>query len=155
MIRRSHRHHTASAHMIAHRVACPNSRSLISPEWKSSLMEPRPEQVDHASHLRCPGRGRSALFKVVRIETAGQELLALAGNFIVARAVLYRRREFITFIGRRGGCVAARGAGAAAGDAGGRFPRRPISSALRALCCCGSSRLEAQRYSIATFWWSI
>jgi hypothetical protein len=25
-------------------------------------------------------------FKVVRIETAGQELLALAGNFIVARA---------------------------------------------------------------------
>jgi hypothetical protein len=27
-------------------------------------------------------------FKVVRIETAGQELLALAGNFIVARAAL-------------------------------------------------------------------
>ena len=46
---------------------------------------------------------------------------------------------------RRRGCVAARGAGAAAGDAGGRFPRRPISSALRALCCCGSSRAEGSR----------
>ena len=28
MIRRWHRHHTASTHMIAHWVACPNSRSL-------------------------------------------------------------------------------------------------------------------------------
>src|SRR6516164_4069249 len=46
---------------------------------------------------------------------------------------------------RRGDGVAARDGRAAAHDAGGRVPRRPISSALRALCCCGSSRPEGSR----------
>ena len=44
-----------------------------------------------------------------------------------------KRREFITFARRRGGSVAARGARAAAGDAGGRIP--PLRIARRQ---CGS-----------------
>src|SRR5215469_8277915 len=39
---------------------------------------------------------------------------------------------------RYGNVVAARGARAADGDAGDRFSRRPVSSALRPLYCCGS-----------------
>ena len=44
------------------------------------------------------------------------------------------------------GNVAARGTRATVGDAGGRFPRRPISSALRALCCCGHQGLKEVGY---------
>src|SRR5215510_2812578 len=48
-------------------------------------------------------------------------------------------------ISRRLGRVPACGARPEAGDVGGRFSRRPVSSALCALCCCGSSRAEGSR----------
>lgn len=31
-------HHTASAHMIAHCVVCPNSRSFVRPDWNSAFL---------------------------------------------------------------------------------------------------------------------
>ena len=40
---------------------------------------------------------------------------------------MMKRREFITLLGRRGGGVAARGKGAAVGDAGDRLSWRCIA----------------------------
>jgi hypothetical protein len=44
-----------------------------------------------------------------------------------------KRREFITLLGGSGG-VAARGAGAAAGDAGGRFPLPQLLERPQSVC---------------------
>ena len=49
-----------------------------------------------------------------------------------------KRREFITLLGGAVDGVAARGARAAASDAGGRLRQRPIKRELRALWRCVS-----------------